>query len=785
MRRSPLATVALAVLVVVTLLAGPGRADIPGVVYNSANGHYYKLYTTPSTWASAKSSAESLGGYLVTITSQAENSWLQTNVGTSSTPWLGGTDEVTEGTWAWVTSESFTYTNWGPGEPNNVGNEDYLQFRSDGMWNDVPGASTYTYIVEWDTDPNGPPEVPTNLRATAVNDARVDLVWNDPSSRETGFEVERSVNGGAYSLLTSPAANAVSATDSGVVAETTYSYRIRSVGSGGSSSWSNVATVTTPPPTVTGLTATLVTATSARLDWTNVATTATSIEVERGLGNPGASFVLRGSTAATSTTYLDTGAAPESTLAYRVRVVGPGGRSRYSAEAYVTTPPATPSGLVLTAVSDTRVVLGWNDNSALETGYEIERGLGASPTSYTSIVTLPVNYRAYTDDDVQPETTYSYRVRARNDSGGSDWSARGSVTTQPRTPANVAAAPASSNRMRVTWSDVSAREQGFDIERAVGAEGVFEHLAAVSYGAQEYIDATAHPKLSYRYRIAALSLDGKSNWAESGTARMPAMLVVRSLTVPATGPAKAPPRVVVVGEFDVGGTTVDLLQPSTLTIGGASLALPAGVAKGRGIRAEAEGARLDLKPVGTTSRVGFLFQGPASLFPGLDANGDVRVAFDSGEYRAVGSVRLSGGAFQPPARGTLVDPECELITLAVSLKPSAADAFTLKGSFATAGSPPASPPQVVVRCGSSVFVCDPSLFKVTGNRLLLKQKVDGGTRLVKLDFAKGLATIVVRGGTEVGTLPKGSVPLLVEFSIGSLTYADTLTVKCTGGSARY
>jgi len=50
------------------------------------------------------------------------------------------TDEVTEGTFKWANGEAVTYTNWAPGEPNNVGNEDYAEFNFGGVgkWNDRP-----------------------------------------------------------------------------------------------------------------------------------------------------------------------------------------------------------------------------------------------------------------------------------------------------------------------------------------------------------------------------------------------------------------------------------------------------------------------------------------------------------------------------------------------------------------------------------------------------------------------------------------------------------------------
>ena len=42
------------------------------------------------------------------------------------------------------------YTYWNGGEPNNSGNEDYTQFVSSGMWNDLGSANSLQYVIEFD-----------------------------------------------------------------------------------------------------------------------------------------------------------------------------------------------------------------------------------------------------------------------------------------------------------------------------------------------------------------------------------------------------------------------------------------------------------------------------------------------------------------------------------------------------------------------------------------------------------------------------------------------------------
>ena len=68
------------------------------------------------------------------------------------------------------------------------------------------------------------------------------LAWNDNSTNETGFRIERSNNGtSGWSLVTTVGANVTSYENTGLRKKTTYYYRVRANGAAGDSAWSNVA----------------------------------------------------------------------------------------------------------------------------------------------------------------------------------------------------------------------------------------------------------------------------------------------------------------------------------------------------------------------------------------------------------------------------------------------------------------------------------------------------------------------------------------------------------------
>lgn len=114
---------------------------------NNYNGHSYYRSTGSMTWTDARQACQNMGGHLVTITSSSENNFIY-NLWPSG--WIGLTDEVSEGQWKWVTGEPYSYSSWNGGEPNNSGNEDYVQFVGGGKWNDLPNYFYLPYVLEFD-----------------------------------------------------------------------------------------------------------------------------------------------------------------------------------------------------------------------------------------------------------------------------------------------------------------------------------------------------------------------------------------------------------------------------------------------------------------------------------------------------------------------------------------------------------------------------------------------------------------------------------------------------------
>jgi hypothetical protein len=149
-----------------------------GFFYNGTNGHFYRPLTatadrTTYTNARARSLATTFKGqqgYLVTITSADENTFIINNVPATNV-WFAATDEVVDGRWVidagpergtvMKTSNGQlngnipgVYNNWCGGEPNGAnGSENYAVAKWNGAacWNDLSNNWSNPYVIEYGT----------------------------------------------------------------------------------------------------------------------------------------------------------------------------------------------------------------------------------------------------------------------------------------------------------------------------------------------------------------------------------------------------------------------------------------------------------------------------------------------------------------------------------------------------------------------------------------------------------------------------------------------------------
>lgn len=104
----------------------------------------------------------------------------------------------------------------------------------------APGAWSSEATESVPVPETNPPGAPSELVAAKMHGG-LHVMWTDNSTDETGFELERKAGTGEFAKVATLPANADNKMDSTVTAGTTYTYRVRAIGPGGPSDWSNEA----------------------------------------------------------------------------------------------------------------------------------------------------------------------------------------------------------------------------------------------------------------------------------------------------------------------------------------------------------------------------------------------------------------------------------------------------------------------------------------------------------------------------------------------------------------
>jgi len=380
------------------------------------------------------------------------------------------------------------------------------------------------------------PAAPGNLTATAVSNKRINLAWLDNSANEDSFIIERRKGGstgspaGEYAQVGVVAANNKIFSDQNLAAGTEYFYRVRTVNGGGPSDYSNLASATTfpdPPVRPGHLTATPAGSSRINLAWTDSSDNETGFRIERRIGAIGI-FVEAAKVNANVTSFADTGLAANLKYFYRLRAFNVSGPSAYSTVTSAATAqhsPEAPSDFVTVLVTHNRVLLAWQDNSNIESGFRIERSSASSlPGAFIEIAVLNANVTSFTNTGLSETTQYFYRLRAFNNGGPSAYTDLLEATTAPSppfAPGSLTATALSHNRIKLAWKDSSRNEAGFTIERKIGLADFFVEVATVDAQATSHIDSSLQGNTTYLYRLRAFNVSGFSSYSNPATATTP------------------------------------------------------------------------------------------------------------------------------------------------------------------------------------------------------------------------------------------------------------------------
>ncbi len=205
------------------------------------------------------------------------------------------------------------------------------------------GSGVRTDVVTTYVDSPLPP-APATLTATAASSSQINLAWTDSATTEQGFKIERCTGSSCsdFAEIATVGANVTTYANTGLVASTSYSYRVRAYTTAGDSGYSPTATATTAgtatlPAAPTNLVATAVSRSQINLAWTDNATNETGFRIERCTGSTCTNFAQIATVGANVTSYANSKLTANTAYRYRIRASNPAGVSDYSSIASATT----------------------------------------------------------------------------------------------------------------------------------------------------------------------------------------------------------------------------------------------------------------------------------------------------------------------------------------------------------------------------------------------------------------------------------------------------------------
>lgn len=176
--------------------------------------------------------------------------------------------------------------------------------------------------------------------------------------------------------------------------------------------------------------------------------------------------------------------------------------------------PAPPNNFFASHASNSSINISWDDRSDNETGFELYRSV-SSGSGYVLVTIIPAtsgtNPQTYTDTNLQTNTTYYYRMRAINESGGSSYtpvaSASTSIdTTKPTSPI-LTLGGTLRNQILLQWS-------GATDNVGVSSYDIYQNgalVGSVNGSTQYYIATNVVALTTYNFVVRARDLAGNES----------------------------------------------------------------------------------------------------------------------------------------------------------------------------------------------------------------------------------------------------------------------------------
>lgn len=267
------------------------------------------------------------------------------------------------------------------------------------------------------------------------------------------------------------------------------------------------------PAAPTNLTVKAVGVNSFKLDWKDNSTDETGWEVLVAMkgGKPSRYVLVPSPNITTYTLSTVNNELPGKELVFQLRaykVVD--GKEKFSKKSTIVSAKAlpkstfgAPTNLKAKTVNDGQILLTWKDNSSSENGYQIEYRPTKSK-KWEALGVIPANTKFRIPSyDYDPNTSYSFRVRAYkgNPVSVTAYSKVAKAKTKKfQAPTKFAVTSEGDGQFAFKWKDNSSIEAGYELERKVGT-GAFTVQGSVGPNVSSTTPVAFNPNTAYQFRL--------------------------------------------------------------------------------------------------------------------------------------------------------------------------------------------------------------------------------------------------------------------------------------------
>lgn len=264
----------------------------------------------------------------------------------------------------------------------------------------------------------------------------------------------------------------------------------------------------TAPPAPTNLILTKINTGSVNLSWDDNSDTETGYELWRKVGSTG-EYNLYKELPENTISYNDNGLSELLVYYYKVRSFNKYGESNFSNE--VSTTGGEAFNLQAQTIGASRILLTWESEEVNILGFRIQR-TNPSTGNFEQITVVAPSAREYTDQNLMPSTSYSYRIASFTSTSQSAWSNIATATTAANdvpAPTNLTAEfDRDERKVIVRWTDNTDLETGTYVERREGTSGNYVQIGNTVADQNVFMDSTYKTETTYYYRARHLTVEG-------------------------------------------------------------------------------------------------------------------------------------------------------------------------------------------------------------------------------------------------------------------------------------